>query len=123
MSILSHTAKTETGNTKDKIHEASVDITNEFKSFVSDIERLVKETASLTGDDLAQAKIKINQRINAAKHRISSASDTVLAQAQKTAARTNEYVHEKPWAIIGTSAVVSFVLGMLLGHRDENSAK
>lgn len=123
MSILSHTAKTESSNSKDKIHEASIDIAHEFKSFVSDIESLVKETASLTGDDLAQAKIKINQRINAAKHRINNASDTMLAQARKTAVRTNEYVHEKPWAIIGTSALVSFVLGMLLGHRDGNSAK
>jgi len=123
MSILSHTAKTEPGNSKDKIHEASADIANEFKSFVSDIESLIKETASLTGDDLAQAKIKINQRINAAKHRISNASDTMLNQARKTAVRTNEYVHEKPWAIIGTSALVSFVLGMLLGHRDGNTGK
>lgn len=123
MSILSHTAKKEVGISKDKIHEASTDITNEFKNFVSDIENLVKETASLTGDDLAQVKIKINQRINAAKHRINSAGETMLTQARKTAARTNEYVHEKPWAIIGTSAVVSFVLGMLLGHRDESSAK
>jgi ElaB/YqjD/DUF883 family membrane-anchored ribosome-binding protein len=123
MSILSHTVKTEPGNSKDKIHQASTDIAHEFKSFVADIESLIKETASLTGDDLAQAKIKINHRINAAKHHINAASGTMLDQARKTAVRTNEYVHEKPWAIIGTGALVSFVLGMLLGHRDENSAK
>lgn len=122
MSILSRTVKTEPSS-KDKIHEASIDIANEFKSFVSDIESLLKETASLTGDDLAQAKIKLNQRISAAKQCISNASDTMLDQARKTAARTNDYVHEKPWTIIGAGALVSFVLGMLLGHRDENSAK
>lgn len=122
MSILSRTVKTEPSS-KDKIHEASIDIANEFKSFVSDIESLLKETASLTGDDLAQAKIKLNQRISTAKQSISNASDTILDQARKTAARTNDYVHEKPWAIIGAGALVSFVLGMLLGHRDENSAK
>lgn len=123
MSILSHAVKTDPGNSKDKIHEASTDLANEFKSFVADIESLVKETASLTGDDLAQAKIKINQRIIAAKHSIRTTSDTMLDQARKTATRTNEYVHEKPWTIIGTGALVSFVLGMLLGHRSENSAK
>lgn len=122
MSILSRTVKIEPSS-KDKIHEASIDIANEFKSFVSDIESLLKETASLTGDDLAQAKIKLNQRISTAKQSISNASDTILDQARKTAARTNDYVHEKPWAIIGAGALVSFVLGMLLGHRDENSAK
>jgi ElaB/YqjD/DUF883 family membrane-anchored ribosome-binding protein len=123
MSILSRTVKTEPSDSKDKIHAASTDLANEFKSFVSDIESLLKETASLTGDELAQAKIKLNQRISAAKQCISNASDTMLDQARKTATRTNEYVHEQPWAVIGTGALVSFVLGMLLGHRDEKSTK
>ena len=123
MSILSHTAKSKADSSKDNIRDASEEIANEFKIFVTDIERLVKETASLTGDDLAQAKIKINQRINAAKHRINTLSDNVVEQARKTATRTNEYVHEEPWAIIGTSAFVSFVLGLQLGHRHENPPK
>lgn len=121
MSILSRTAKTEIGNTKDKIHDASKDITNEFKSFVADMEGLIAETASLTGDDLAQAKIKMKQRINAAKHCLSNASAPVMEQARKTASRANDYVHEKPWAVIGTGAIVTFVLGMLLSHRDEST--
>lgn len=123
MSILSHTVKTDLTNSKDKIHEASKDIAQEFKGFVCDIESLLKETTSLTGDDLARAKIKLNQRINLAKQCINSASGTMLDQARKTATITNEYVHEKPWAVIGTGALVSFVLGLLLGHREDNSAK
>lgn len=123
MSLPSNSVKTEASNTKDKTHEVSTDLAHEFKNFVTDIENLIKETASLTGDDLAQAKIKINQRIITAKHRIGTASEPLVDQARKTAARTNAYVHEKPWAVVGTSALVSFVLGMLLGHRDERSAK
>lgn len=118
MSILSHNVKTDLSASKDKIHAASLDVASEFKSFVSDIESLLKETSSLTGDDLARAKIKLNQRITAAKECVNNASSTMLEQARKTANLTNEYVHEQPWAFIGTSAVVSFALGMLLGHRE-----
>lgn len=121
MSILSRSFKTEPGATEHKVHQAPVDIANEFKLFVSDIERLLKDSAPLTGDDLAHAKIKLNQRINQAKQSISNAGGSMLEQAKKTAVRTNEYVHEKPWAIIGAGALVSFVLGMLLGHQNEDS--
>lgn len=114
-----HTTRT----SPDPAHDASIDIVHEFKSFVSDIETMVKETASLTGDELAQAKIKINQRIMAAKQCINNASDTMAQQAWSAGIRTNEYAHEEPWAVIGTSAFVSFVLGLLLGNRHEKSAK
>lgn len=123
MSILSPSAKTDSSNSKDKIHEVSTDIANEFKGFVSDMESLIKETASLTGDELAQAKIKMNQRINVAKQRVNSASSSMVDQARKTATVTNEFVHEKPWSIIGAGAIVSFVLGMVIGHCKDASTK
>lgn len=129
MSILSHTAKADLNKGKEEIKEASADISQEFKTFVADVESMIKETASLTGDDLARAQIKLNQRIVAAKQHINKAGHSIAHQAaeqtRKAAVRTNEYVHEQPWAVIGTGAVVSFVLGLLLGssHRDNRSAK
>lgn len=124
MSILSNTrsntTKTTPPHSTDKIQEAPADIAHEFQNFVADVERLVRDTAQLSGDDLARTKIKLNQRINAAKQYVNSAGNTLADQTQKAAALTNEYVHEKPWAAIGTGAVVSFVLGLLLGHRNED---
>lgn len=123
MSTLSNTSQT-SAETKAKIHQASTDIANEFKKFVSDVETLVRETTHLTGDELAQAKIKLNQRINSARLYASGVSSSVVGQAQKAATHTNELVHEKPWAAIGTGAVVSFVLGVLLGqHTHESKTK
>lgn len=120
MSNLSNTRKTPLAKSTEKIQDASTDIAHEFNNFVIDVERLVKEAADLTGNDLARAKLKLNQRINTAKHYISSAGTTLSEQTQKAAALTNEYVHEKPWAVIGTGAVVSFVLGLLLGQRNDD---
>jgi ElaB/YqjD/DUF883 family membrane-anchored ribosome-binding protein len=122
MSTLSDISKTST-EAREKVSQASNDIAKEFKTFVSDIETLVKDTAHLTGDELAQAKIKLNQRINSARQYVSSMSNTVTAQAQKAATHTNELVHEKPWAAIGTGAIVSFVLGVLLGQHANSEHK
>lgn len=123
MSILSNTRKTPPPNSNDKVQDDSADITQEFKNFVTDVERLVKEAANLSGDDLARTKIKLNQRINTAKQFISNTGNTLVDQTQKAATATNEYVHEKPWTAIGTGAVVSFVLGLLLGHRNDDPPK
>jgi ElaB/YqjD/DUF883 family membrane-anchored ribosome-binding protein len=123
MSILSSSSKMDSSNTKDKIHEISADIAEEFKCFVSDIENLIKETASLTGDELAQAKIKLNQRVNAAKKFANTTGNNLIDRARKTASVTNEYVHAKPWPIISASVLVSFALGILIGHCKESSRK
>lgn len=125
MSIFSSSTKNDVSTTKEKLHDASAEISTEFKSFVNDIESLIKETASLTGDDLARAKIKLNQRIIAAKQNVNGASNVIMEQARRTAARTNEMVHDKPWAVIGTGALVSFVLGVLLTQscKSERSAR
>jgi ElaB/YqjD/DUF883 family membrane-anchored ribosome-binding protein len=120
MSILSNTRKTPPITSKEKVQDISTDITQEFKNFVTDVERLVKETANLSGDELAHTKIKLNQRINAAKQFISNTGNTLVDQTQKAATATNELVHEKPWAAIGTGAVVSFVLGLLLSKRNDD---
>lgn len=120
MSILSHTRKTPPLGSSDKIQDVSADIAEEFKNFVNDVELLVKESAYLSGDDLARAKIKLNQRINAAKHYLNNARNKLVDQTQKAATATNTYVHEKPWTAIGTGAVVSFVLGLLLGQRNDD---
>ena len=41
-------------------------VSREFSNFIADIEDLLKETATLTGDDLSRAKAAISARVSAA---------------------------------------------------------
>ncbi len=100
-----------------KAHKTSSSISNEFHSFLNDVEDLFKATTSLTGEDLAKAKAKLGARIESAKESIEDISGTIVQQARKTAAVSNHYVHEQPWTAIGAGAVVSFALGYLLARR------
>ncbi len=109
--------RSDINNGKAHLQNLGSDISKEFKTFVADIENLVKESASLTGEDLVRAKAKINQRIDAAKQCADQTGSTILQQARKTADLTNHYVHEQPWTVVGTGAVVSFMLGFLLARR------
>ena len=109
--------KSEFNNGKAQLSQASTDISKEFKSFVTDMENLIRETASLTGDDLIRAKAKINQRIDTAKACANEVGTSLMQQARKTADMTNHYVHEQPWTVVGTGAAISFLLGFLLARR------
>ena len=118
MSFLSSATKAELHSSKNKAQESATDVLKEFKSFLSDVEDLFQSTTSLTGDDLVKAKNQLKQRISVAKENIGDASGNVFKQARKTAAITNNYVHEQPWTVLGAGIAVSFLVGFLLSRRD-----
>jgi ElaB/YqjD/DUF883 family membrane-anchored ribosome-binding protein len=92
-------------------------ISAEFQHFLADIEDLVAQATSLTGDDLSRAKNTLNNRISAAKHSLEDMSGNLVQKARDGAAVTNNYVHEQPWAAIGVSAAVGVLVGFLLSRR------
>lgn len=118
MSFLSSATKSELNSSKQQVQQASADVAKEFKSFLNDIEDLFQSTTSATGEDLVNAKAQLKQRISSAKEVIGDASSNVFQQARKTAALTNNYVHEQPWTVIGTGVALSFLVGFLLARRD-----
>jgi ElaB/YqjD/DUF883 family membrane-anchored ribosome-binding protein len=117
MQTISNSNSSKVDYLDSKARKASSSISNEFHSFLNDVEELFKATTSLTGEDLARAKAKLSARIDAAKESVEELSGTIVHQARKTAAVTNHYVHEQPWTVIGAGAAVSFLLGFLLARR------
>lgn len=100
------------------LREKSADVVRDFRNFVADVEDLLKATAQSGGEDLAKAKEKLNERIAQAKTSLAAASESLADRASKTAASANEYVHEKPWPVIGAGAALGFVAGYLLTRHD-----
>jgi len=92
-------------------------LSGELRDFLSDIEDLVKATASLTGGELERAKEKLGARVAAAKEQLDELTAEVSARAVKTAKATDTYVHDKPWQSIGVGAGLGFLLGFLVARR------
>jgi ElaB/YqjD/DUF883 family membrane-anchored ribosome-binding protein len=92
-------------------------ISSEFKNFLADIEQLITEATSMTGDDLAQAKVKLNDRIDSIKHSFDDIGDSIGNKARRSAVITNNYVHEQPWIAIGAGAAVGLLVGFLASRR------
>jgi ElaB/YqjD/DUF883 family membrane-anchored ribosome-binding protein len=85
-------------------------IVTDVKVLVTDIEELLKATASQSGE-----------RVNAARARLEAAlthaRDTVTVQARQAMQATDQYVHQKPWQATGVAAALGVVIGLLIGRR------
>jgi ElaB/YqjD/DUF883 family membrane-anchored ribosome-binding protein len=98
-------------------HNTTSAISSEFKNFLADIEQLITEATSMTGDDLVQAKSKLNDRIDSIKHSFDDIGDSIGNKARRSAVITNNYVHEQPWIAIGAGAAVGLLVGFLASRR------
>lgn len=100
-----------------KIEGAVSNASSEFHNFIADVEDLVKETTTLTGEDLTRAKARLTDRLAEAKETAMSMGSDIATRAKKGAAATDEFVHEQPWKSIGAGAAIGLVLGFLLARR------
>lgn len=97
--------------------EVKLEVSREFHNFLSDIEDMIKETTSLTGEELAIAKAKLSKRVAQAKESVEEMGEEIAHRAQRTARVTNNYVHNEPWKAIGAGAAAGLLVGFLLARR------
>jgi ElaB/YqjD/DUF883 family membrane-anchored ribosome-binding protein len=92
-------------------------LSTEMHGLLDEVDGLVRETASLTADELARAKDRIGERLTAAKQSAQEMGDKLVKRARRGAEATNTYVHERPWKAVGIGAAVAFLLGFVLSRR------
>ena len=101
----------------EKAGRVAENASSEFQNFIADVEDLVKETPTLTGEDLARAKAKLSARLADAKESVVSMSGEIADRARKGAKATDDYVHEQPWKAIGAGAAIGLLIGFALARR------
>lgn len=97
---------------------AGAAVSREFTNVLADAEDLIKATTSLTGEDLVRVRAQLAKGVAAARQSLQDMGGAVADSARKTAKATDAYVHEQPWKVIGASAAVAFLLGMLIARRN-----
>jgi ElaB/YqjD/DUF883 family membrane-anchored ribosome-binding protein len=81
------------------------------------MEDLIEASSSLTGDDLAHAKVNLYARIAAARAYIQELPEAISDRARNTLKVANGYVRQQPWQAIGISSALGVLVGFLLGRR------
>ncbi len=89
----------------------------DLKVLMSDVEELVKATASQSGDKIAEIRGRIQSAAAELRPRLAQAEALLKEKARIAAATTDDYVHDHPWTAMGVSAGVGVIIGLLIGRR------
>lgn len=89
----------------------------DLKVLMSDVEELVKATASQSGDKIAEVRGRIQNAAAELRPRLAQAEALLREKAKIAAATTDDYVHDHPWTAMGVSAGVGLIIGLLIGRR------
>jgi ElaB/YqjD/DUF883 family membrane-anchored ribosome-binding protein len=97
-----------------KVGEFANGRVNNFLDSVEDLTNALKDVDS---PEIARVRAKVKLALAAAK---SAAADTVSqirTQAQDVGVRTDTFVRNNPWQVIGIAAVVGLAVGILASRR------
>lgn len=89
----------------------------DLKQFGADLERLLDQAKSLSGDGAAMARDQLERAVTRAQHRLGAARVTATDRAHVARERAERYVRDEPWKAIATAAAAGLVVALLLSRR------
>lgn len=90
---------------------------SDIKTVLSDVEDLLRQAASATGERAIELRENALARLKQAKEKATDAQVVVVEKGKKVARATDDYVHDHPWTSIGIAAGVGMLLGLLVNRK------
>lgn len=89
----------------------------DMRNVVADAEEILRATAGVAGEKMAELRERISVHLSDAKLRLEDAEALVVDKAKAAASAADEYVNENPWQAVGIAAGVGLLLGLIIGGR------
>ena len=89
----------------------------DLRVVINDAEELLRLGAEQTGATASEWRIKVQERITDARHKLAELQDTAVARAKAAGHAADDYVHEHPWKAIGAAAGLGLIVGLLISRR------
>ena len=100
-----------------QLDQAGSRIAADFRAMIADSEDLLKAAATMSGEGLAAARMKFEEKVLRAKNALAEASQPMRDKTRETAAAANGYVREHPWSAIGVAVAAALLVGFLAARR------
>lgn len=94
-------------------HFANGPVTN----FLDSVEDLMSSLKDIESPDIARVRAKVRLALVAAKSAAADTAAQIGSGARQIGQRTDGFVRDNPWQVIGIAAVVGFAVGMLARRR------
>lgn len=89
----------------------------ELKSLADTLEEVLRGSSEKPKAEFDKLRSKAESALKETRTRLGNSGERLAEQTKVVAEKADEYVHDNPWAGIGISAVVGFVLGALIMRR------
>lgn len=86
---------------------------SELATLIEESERLIKDSASLVGEDAETFRTQLSQKLNQAADALKGARE----RGRPVIQATESYIGGHPWQTVAASAGFGLVIGLLLGRR------
>jgi ElaB/YqjD/DUF883 family membrane-anchored ribosome-binding protein len=99
-------------------HKISDFANGQVNNFLDSVEDLTRALKDIESPDIARVRAKVKVALTAAKSAVSDTASQLRSQAVQVGRRTDGYVRDNPWQVIGIAAVVGLAVGILASRRD-----
>ena len=89
----------------------------DMKVVVSDAEEILRATAGVAGEKMADLRERIGERLRDARVRIDDAEAALVDKTKAAARAADDFVNENPWQAVGIAAGIGVLLGIIIGRR------
>ncbi len=91
----------------------------QVNSFLANVEDLTKALKDVDTPDVARVRAKVKIALAAAKSAMADTATQIRGQAQQVGKRTDTFVRDNPWQVIGVAAVIGLAVGILASRRGD----
>jgi ElaB/YqjD/DUF883 family membrane-anchored ribosome-binding protein len=89
----------------------------QVNNFLDSVDDLTKALKDIESPDIARVRAKVKVALVAAKSAVADTASQVRAQAKHVGKRTDSYVRDNPWQVIGIATVIGLAVGILASRR------
>lgn len=89
----------------------------QVNNFLDSVEDLTKALKDVDTPDIARVRAKVKMALVAAKSAVADTASQLRGTAQQVASRTDGFVRDNPWQVIGIAAVVGLAVGIFASRR------
>jgi ElaB/YqjD/DUF883 family membrane-anchored ribosome-binding protein len=89
----------------------------QVKNFLDNVEDLTKALKDVDTPDIARVRAKVKIALAAAQSAVADTASQLKSQAVSVGKRTDGYVRENPWQVVGIAAAVGLAVGFLASRR------
>jgi ElaB/YqjD/DUF883 family membrane-anchored ribosome-binding protein len=91
----------------------------QVNNFLDNVEDLTKALKDVDTPDIARVRAKVKMALVAAKSAVADTATQLRGQAQQVGKRTDTFVRENPWQVIGVAALIGLAVGILASRRSD----